>query len=235
MIELKLVNPLQEIGQAAAWRLLVSAAKQAAKEHGLLLSRRPGRGLANVWESTIGGETVLISIRTTRDRYIAFPPLQNGRRWKTLDEVQKVLVATVDDPAKPVAVEVYLFEAADVRARFDAAYSARVAAGQVVTDNFGMWLGLDRDMRDSPAAVGTGIVEAYKQLARFRIADLIKASPAPAAAGLAFDAGKRSAPGRGAVDAQSVGEIIAWARERIAQAASVPVEAVKLDLRIEHF
>lgn len=235
MIELELVkNELQKMGQAAAWRLLVEAAKRGAQEHGLVLSRRPGRGLANVWETKIDGVPVLISIRTTRDRYIAFPPLEKGQRWKTLDGVQKVLVATVDNPAVPTAVEVYLFEAADVRARFDAAYAARVAAGQAVTDNFGMWLGLDRDMRDSAAAVGTGIVEEYKRLARYRIADLIKTAQGSGGAALAPEAEEGRTSERGAVDPQSVGDIIAWARGRIAKAASVPVEAVKLDLRIEY-
>ena len=41
--------------------------------------------------------TWIASVRTTRDRWIAFPPLDGGTRWKTLDDVELVLVAAVDE------------------------------------------------------------------------------------------------------------------------------------------
>lgn len=228
-------NLLKEMGQGAAWRLLVSAAKRGAVEHGLTLSRKPGRGLSNVWDVIENGRTFSVSIRTTRDRYIAFPPLEGGRRWKTLDDVDKVLVATVDNPDHPVWVEVYLFEAADVRNRFSASYAARIAAQHVVTDNFGMWLCLDEDSRNTPISVGTGIVEKQEPIARYKIEDLVAQAPVRPGPGSTEmtndDPGSASDKNAGG---QSIGEIIGWARERIASAASVPVEAVKLDLRIEY-
>ena len=47
----------------------------------------------------------------------------------------------------PRRIEVYLFDAWEVRQRFNANYAARVGAGLAVKDNFGMWLGLDEDKR----------------------------------------------------------------------------------------
>ena len=60
------------------------AAKKGAESQGLALSRVPGRGLANVWKAEKGGKKQLASIRTTRDRWIAFQPLEYGKKWKTL-------------------------------------------------------------------------------------------------------------------------------------------------------
>ncbi|WP_424579252.1 hypothetical protein [Bradyrhizobium sp. USDA 241] len=119
------------------------------------------------------GKTRKASIRTTRDRWFAFPPLENGKKWKTLDEVDVVIVATVDDRHDPKNVEVYIFPAAEVRKRFDASYAARVAAGQTMRDNFGMWVALDKKERNSPADVGSGIVDHYKPVAVIPIADLL--------------------------------------------------------------
>ena len=73
------------------------------------------------------------------------------------NQVQVVIVAAVDLREAPENVEVYVFPAEEVRKRFDAAYAARTQAGQVVRNNFGMWVGLDQDERGIPASVGSGI------------------------------------------------------------------------------
>ena len=217
-----------------SWQFLVDAAKRAVEELGYRSHRIPGRGLSNVWKLEKDGTTQSASIRTTRDRWIAFPPLDGGTRWKTLDDVDAVVVAAVDSKEKPKNIEVYLFSAAEVRQRFDAAYAARREANQVVRDDFGMWVGLDKDMRDLPASVGSGIAEEHPPIAVYAIADLIsggnKRSGAPAEATTATrDGADVEAP-----NTNTIADVMAWARKRLSEIAGVRVEAVKLDLKIEY-
>jgi hypothetical protein len=168
-----MANLLEGASETIKWHLMVEGAKRGAEAQGYTLDRVPGRGLSNVWVITKSGKSQKASIRTTRDRWIAFPPLENGKKWKTLDEVDVVIVATVDDRDDPKNVEVYIFPAADVRKRFDASYAARVAAGLTMRNNFGMWVALDPKNRNSPADVGTGIVNHYKPVAIIPVADLL--------------------------------------------------------------
>src|SRR4051794_5720938 len=125
-----MTNVLEGLSETVKWHLMVEAAKRGAMADGYALDRVPGRGLSNVWMITKNGKSQKASIRTTRDRWFAFPPLDNGKKWKTLDEVDVVIVATVDDRHDPKNVEVYMFPAAEVRKRFDASFAARVAAGR---------------------------------------------------------------------------------------------------------
>src|SRR4051812_52839 len=101
-------NRLKQMGESNAWHLMVSAALEGARRQGYLLKRQPGRGLSNTYEMTKDGKTQVASVRTTRARYIAFPPLDGGKRWKTLSDADVVLVSAVDNPANPQNVDVYL-------------------------------------------------------------------------------------------------------------------------------
>lgn len=165
---------LGDLDESAKWRLMVNAAKRAAEESGYSLERLPGRGLSNIWNLEKDGRVQTTSIRTTRDRWIAFPPLQKGKKWKTLDDVELVLVASVDSKESPEKVEVYMFDADDVRERFNSAYSARIKAGNSVRDNFGMWINLDTDERGLPASVGSGLGSEHEPLAVYSIASLVE-------------------------------------------------------------
>ena len=82
------------------------------------MQRRPGRGLSNIFEVTKDGTNTTACIRTTRDRWFAFPPLAGATRWKTLDDVENVIVAAVNSKENPEKVEVYIFPADEVRRRF---------------------------------------------------------------------------------------------------------------------
>ncbi|WP_420967904.1 hypothetical protein [Bradyrhizobium sp. B120] len=178
-----MVDRLKGLSETVKWHLMVQAAKRGAEAEGYTLDRVPGRGLSNIWNITKDGKTQKASIRTTRDRWFAFPPLENGAKWKTLDEVEVVIVAAVDDRDEPENVEVYIFPAAEVRKRFDAAFASRTGAGQTVRTNFGMWVSLDHDARNIPASAGSGIIDKYKAVAVFPIPDLLAgAEPAAAAA-----------------------------------------------------
>ncbi len=155
--------------------------------------------------------------------------MEGGTVWKTLDDVEIVIVATVDDREEPENIDVYMFPADEVRKRFDASYAARIQAGQTVKDDFGMWVALDRDDRGIPASVGTGIIERYKSIATYAIKDLIADEPEPATDDVEpadTVAVPKSLP--------TIAEVMAWARERVAQIAGVGIESVRLDLKIEY-
>ncbi|MDR3574438.1 MAG: hypothetical protein P4L50_11275 [Anaerolineaceae bacterium] len=202
---------------------------------GYALERVPGRGLSNIWTITKDGKSQRASIRTTRDRWFAFPPLAKGTKWKTLSEVDVVIVASVDSRDNPENVEVFIFPAEEVRKRFDAAYTARKKAGKAPTDNFGMWIGLDPDKRSHHDAVSSGIIEKYKRVALYSIDKLI----AETSQNLV-----EQTPGEGSGETDETGEptprfttiaeVMAWARERVAELAGVKAEAIKLDLKVEY-
>jgi hypothetical protein len=229
--EIKMVGQFNEMSER---RVLVDAAKRGAAEAGYSLSKVPGRGLSNVWTFRKEGKTQVASIRTTRDRWIAFPPLEGGKKWKTLDDVELVVVAAVDSKEDPKNVEVYIFPASDVRQRFDAAYAAHVAENHAVPDNYGMWVNLDPDQRGIASSVGSGIVRHYKRVAEYSIEELVSASKVDRP----FDAEDKlqelEEGEQRETRLNTIGEVMAWARERVAEIAGVRVEAVKLDLKLEY-
>src|SRR5690349_6533734 len=94
-------NLLNKSSESQAWHLLVAAAKEAIEAKGFKLERVPGRGLSNVWTARRNGEKKRLCIRTTRDRYVAFAPLVDGSKWKTLDDAELVAMAAVDSRAQP--------------------------------------------------------------------------------------------------------------------------------------
>jgi hypothetical protein len=222
-------NQFAGLSQKAVWRLLCEAAKRAMTTAGYELARVPGRGLSNIWLFERNGKRGSASIRTSRDRWFAFPPMAGGTRWKTLDDVDIVLVAAVDNPDLPEMVEIYIFDAATVRSRFQSAHEARIAAGHRVKDDFGMWLKLDRDDRGLPTSVGSGLADQRPPVARVRIADLLAGQEVEAPATVpALTENVSPVPG------ETISHIMAAARERVAAVAGVRPEAVKLDVKIEY-
>jgi len=222
---------------AKMYRVLVHAAKTGASEAGFQLTRKPGRGLSNVWDVTKDGSTMAASIRTTRDRWFAFPPLNGGKKWKTLDDVDLVIVAAVNNKENPTKAEVYLFNAQEVRERFDAAYKARAAAGQILKDNFGMWVALDDPNRGLPADTGSGLAKKYKPIATYDIADLMSDPTNIGIENAEIDTAEideTSAAEVLAPQLNTIAEVMAWARDRVAQLAGVSIDAVKLDLKVQY-
>lgn len=224
-----MANQLSQLSETIRWRLLVGAAKKAVLDQGHALARVPGRGLSNIWTLNKNGQTKTAAIRTTRDRWIAFPPLVGGTKWKTLDDVDTVVVATVDSKEDPQNIEVYVFPADDVKKCFNAAYAARIKDGQTVKDNFGMWVGLDHDERGLAASVGSGIIDKYQRVATYAIADLLQET---AQASVGDEEELEAASDTPAL--QTIAEVMAWSRSRVADIAGVKIEAVKLDLKIEY-
>jgi hypothetical protein len=215
------------------WQFLVNAAKRGVEELGFELEKQPGRGLSNIWTLRRNGTSQSASIRTTRDRWFAFPPLDGGKRWKTLDDVDAVVVAAVDSKERPLNVEVYLFPAKEVRQRFDAAYAARRDAGLIVRDNFGMWVALDRDERGVPASIGSGIADEHKPIAVYSVRNLVDGNT-KGANDIPSDAASLEIAGSRVSRVTTIGEVMSWARQRISEIAGVRIEAVRVDLKIEY-
>ena len=225
-------NGFNSLSQSAAWRVLVEAAKQGATDSGYKLSRVPGRGLSNVWNLQKGGKTQIASIRTTRDLWFAFPPLEGGKKWKTLDDVDQVIVASVDQKENPKNIEVYMFPASEVRDRFKAAYAARAKDGQVLRDGFGMWVALHKDQRGIAASIGSGLADRYKPVGIYPIDDLLAARFDEVLVEQDASDDESEAAEKSAFE--TIAEVMAWARAQVAALAGVRVEAVKLDLKVEY-
>ena len=232
------MSELDKLGnETARWHLMIEAAKLGAKQAGFALDRLPGRGLSNVWRLFKNGKSSTTSIRTTRDRWIAFPPLENGTKWKTLDSVELVLVSAVDNKDNPTMVDVYLFEASEVRRCFDAAYSARVAVGNIVRDNYGMWVALDAKAPGPANSVGSGLANKHKPIASFSIAALVQS-------GTGEDAGEGEDTGEDERDGEPEGGFqvaavsheaeapltISEAKRRLAKTLGVPEASIKISI-----
>jgi hypothetical protein len=215
---------------ATSWKLMVNGAKKGAETLGYALRRVPGRGLSNVWNAEKGGKTQIAAIRTTRDRWIAFQPLENGKVWKTLHNVDLVIVAAVDDREDPKNIQVYIFPAEAVRQRFDAAYKARSEEGHKNKDEFGMWVSLDTDNRGIAASVGSGLADKYKPIATYSIEELAADMAESDAADPAADVDAEEQE----IRPTTIAEVMAWARTRVAELAGVKVDRVRLDLKVEY-
>lgn len=215
-----------EMSDGARWNLMVGAARRAAEENGFVVKRLPGRGLSNTVVMEKDGRSQVTSIRTTRDRWIAYQPVEGGKDWKTLGDVESVLVATVDSKDNPRNVEVYLFGAADVRKRFDAAYKARTAAGQVVRDGFGMWVSLARDHRGIPASAGSGILDNYRPIGSYTLDHLMHMMAPPTEAEVAEMPPEEASTPVGRDDEPPL--TIAEAKRRLAKTFGVSESDIKI-------
>jgi hypothetical protein len=230
-----MANRLKEIGESAARRLMVSAGLQGASKRGYALKKRPGRGLSNTYEVTKDGATQTAALRTTRDRWVAFPPLEGGKKWKTLDDVQLVLVAAVDNKENPQNVDVYLFPADEVRKRFSASYAARVQNGHSLPDNYGMWVPLDKGDDTITTQVGHSLAIDYPAIAHFSLDEL--------EATITHDVHKLAIEESGVEEfdqpdvahgpkLSTVAEVLSFARDKISDLTGMPAETIKFDLKI---
>jgi hypothetical protein len=224
---------LKIMGQGAAWRLMVRGALKGAEQAGYTLKRQPGRGLSNTYEMTKDGKTKVASVRTTQDRWIAFPPLDKGKRWKTLDDVEVVLVSAVDDRLNPQNVDVYLFPADEVRERFDASYVARIAEGHTVRDDYGMWVLLDKGDNQVISQVGHSLAVDYPAIAHFTI-DELKGEVLDRPRGQEEEAPIGPMDTESPVDDRlnTIADVLAFARDKIATLSGLPASSIMLELKM---
>ena len=212
-------NKFKLLSNGERWKILVNKARHTVEGVGYEMQRVPGKGRSNVWELHKGNKKTIAAIRTTQDRYIAFLPLEE--KWKTLGDVDTVIVAAVDDIENPQNVEVYMFPADEVQKRFDEAYYARVKAGYKINEDVGMWVCLDPIDHDSLNGVGTGILRDHKPIAVLPLDD-------PGGGASPAVTGDQSWSNQ----CETISDIITAARRRIAQISGMPEQSIQLELRI---
>ncbi|MCK1575742.1 hypothetical protein IVB09_30250 [Bradyrhizobium sp. 174] len=203
---------------------LFGAAITALEQDGWKVERVAGSGKSSVRRITKGAVSKTISIRTTQDRSIAFPRAAGDRGWRTLDEVDAVVAASVDDRMNPKFANIHLLDGDEMRDRFNRTYAARKAADHVIPVGRGVWLSLYATESKSPVhLVGAGAGLAHPPFAKVPLdADRMTASDddAPDDDGL--------------VQASTVNEVMAVARERLASLLGVATSAIKLELKVEY-
>jgi hypothetical protein len=199
---------------------LTEGAKKALTEKGYAVAKMPGRGRSKNVTLNKDGRTVRACIRTTTDRWLMFMPYANATKWRTLDEVDVVVLAATDSKEAPKQCSVYMFPAEEVRRRLDENVAARVKANNPPRDDFFLCVDLDAGRRRTEAeSVGSGIIEQFDPIATFTIRSL--------AAGPIKQGNDLNKSG-------IVSAIMGEARRSLAAALGVQVDAVELDLRIKY-
>ena len=148
-------------------RALVAAALTVLETEGWTVARVKGGGKGRVRRITKNGKSQLAVVRTTQDTWIAFPRTLDDKKWLTLSDVDVVVAASVDDPANPKFALVHIFDAEEIRDRFDRAYAARRAVGHSIPLGRGVWVSLYEEEGTSPVQrVGAGAGLAHPPIAR---------------------------------------------------------------------
>lgn len=140
-------------------KMLRGAAVMALMKRGYEVESFTGRGRppGTFLKLTKDGKESVCTVRSTRDRWIAFHRREDGG-WDTLDKADFVAIAAVDDRQTPTKMEVYLLEQAPVTKAFDAAFEARTNAGHIIKENT-PWVGLDAPKTQSVTAIGAGLAD----------------------------------------------------------------------------
>lgn len=227
-----------EMNASEQGSILYRTARIGAERGGYEVRKAKNTGGAQIVDLVRDGKSMRVAIRTSRNRWVAFVPLAQGA-WKTLDDVEAVLVVTADDFEQPKAANIYLFPADDVRRRFVAAFATRTTAGhQIELGGFGIWISLDQN-GDELYGVGSGLAQAYRPISTIPFAELVVAQPPstapvdePVMAGVEVDAPLVQAL-MTAPETLTIADILRQARQQIADVSGVMPEAVKLDLKIE--
>lgn len=137
---------------------LFQIAVNALEADGWKVDRVAGSGKSSVRRITKGGESKVVSIRTTQDTWIAFPRTEGDESWRTLDEVDAVVPVSVDDKDEPKFAKVHLIDGDEVRSRFNRAYEARKNAGHKIPTGRGVWVSLYLPEASDPVShVGAGV------------------------------------------------------------------------------
>jgi hypothetical protein len=154
--------------KVALRQLLRRTAITALEQRGNKVERVPGANKSSVRRITKNKVSNLVSIRTTQDTWIAFPRNKTNTGWATLEGVDYVVVASVNNPVDPSFIHVHFLDAKDVRARFDRAYAARLAANYAIPLNRGIWISLyDKESTDPVNRVGAGAgLDKSREIAR---------------------------------------------------------------------
>ena len=161
--------------KVALRRQLFEIGIRVLEEKGWRVERVSGSGKSSVRRIVKGSERKVVSIRTSQDRWIAFPRNKTDQGWVTLSEVDAVVAVSVDDQEEPQFALVHVIEGDEMRDRFDRAYSARKEVGHTIPLGRGMWISLyEREAREPTNRVGAGAGLVYPPIARVPLSDEIR-------------------------------------------------------------
>lgn len=216
--------------------VLYRALRLGAERAGYVVKKAANTGGAQIVNLERDGNTLRVAMRTTRNRWFAFVPLP-GKIWKTLDDVEAVFVASVDNYDNPRNVEFYLLPAKAVRAGLDAAFDARTEAGhKIKLGGFGVWLNLDPEVAE-PYKAGSGLALEHPSVAEIPIAELTgnRESEATKQEGQPPSANEPSvlATGAEAQQTATIASVLQRAREEIGRISGLGPDAVKLELTMQ--
>ena len=138
-------------------RGLRAAAESALGAKNYKVERVVGAGKSSLRRITKGGVSKLVSIRTTQDKWIAFPRNKKDTGFGTLEDVDYVVAASVDDQHNPRFAKIHLIPGDEARERFERAYQARKRAGYKLLKGRGVWIALyEKEQQDPVNRVGAG-------------------------------------------------------------------------------
>jgi len=136
---------------------LFKTAIRALENEGWTVDKEKGSGKSSVRRISNKKMSMLVSIRTSQDSWIAFPRLDDDSGWRTLSEVDAVVAVSVDNKLEPRFAKVHLIDGEEMRDRFDRAYSARKNAGYTIPIGRGVWVSLYETEANEPVTlVGAG-------------------------------------------------------------------------------
>lgn len=200
---------------------LLRIGEQALRAHGWTVERVRGSGKSSMRRITRQNESHLVSIRTSRDTWIAFPRTSDDSGWITLDEVDFVVAVSVDDRDAPRFAQVHMVPAAEMRDRFDRGYAARKAAGHRIDLARGIWMSLyEKEATDRPSLVGAGAGRDHPPIAR-----------APLSGEDIEALAQEEETERGEPAPATLSQALAAARQLIARAAGLPESSVEITIR----
>lgn len=202
---------------------------EALENAGWTVTKEKGLGKASVRRITKGKESLLASIRTTQDRWIAFPPKPEGG-WVTLDEVDVVVAVSVDGSIPPQEALVHWLPGKEMRKRFDQAAAARKKAGhEYPKPNMrrGLWVPLYiRDDGETARFAGGGAGLDHPEIARVRL----DGEPPRHPSGVGASAPPPISGGPGLVGgaAEEPRSAIADAKRRLSAALGVSEDSIRI-------
>lgn len=143
-------------GKVAVRNFLRTRAIEELKKLGYRVERIPRAGKGSLRRLVKDGVTKTVTIRTSQDTWIAFPRNAEDTGWSTLEDADLVVAASLTAKDSDRA-NIHLFDADDIRARFDRALTARQEANHVIPPERGIWISLyQKEARDPVSMVGAG-------------------------------------------------------------------------------
>jgi hypothetical protein len=144
-------------GKVALRRRLRTLGEEALRLEGWTVEAA-GLGKSSMRRITKDGKSKLATIRTSQDTWVAFPRNDADTGWSTLEDADVVVLASVNNAESASKLKAHVIAADTVRAHFDRAYAARVAALHQIQKGRGVWIALYEPEAESPTnLVGAGL------------------------------------------------------------------------------